>query len=205
MNIDKFLKSESQKFQKGIDIIRERRKEWDIFISQSKPYFEIICNKAESYKLFEKLYVTDSTEHDYSNKSLPFITLQWGVHSAGYATIEDTRKRGIEKGCALHFGQTIDGMVACIIYPFYSDFRQPKEKYYLYKMYKKPSDITEAHLDKAIKLMFVLAHDSSFLGNPDIKDRFRIFKLKNFSAIKKIKYSEIIKPIIDFLLTIILK
>lgn len=94
-------------------------------------------------------------------------------------------------------------MVACILYPFSSDFHQPNEKYYIYKMYKSPSYITKDQLDKAIKLMFVFAHNSSFLGSPDIKDKFWVFTIKSLSAIKKIKYSEIIKPIFALLKTII--
>lgn len=205
MDIDKFLENESKKFKQGIESHFKRRKEWESFRSLSKPYFETVCEKAKTYELFDNLYVMDSKEHEHSKKTLPFITLLWGLHPAGYATIENSQKLGIEKGCALHFSQNIFGMVSCVIYPFSSDFHQPNEKYYIYKMYKKPSDITKHQLDKAIKLMFIFAHNSSFFGSPDIKDKFRIFTIKCLSTIKKIKYSEIIKPIFALLKNIIKK
>jgi len=199
MNFDKFLENESNKFKKGIESCLIKRKEWNAFISISKPYFETICEKAKTYELFENLYVIDSDNLEQSKKNLPFIALQWGQHPTGYVAIDNSQKFGIEKGCALHFSQNIFGMVSCVLYQFSSDVHQPNEKYYLYKMYKRPSDITKDQLDKAIQLMFVFAHNSSFLGNPDTKDKLWLFTIKCLSAFKKIKYTEIIKPTIKII------
>lgn len=203
MFFDTILQKESNKFKRGIERNAKRRKEWDMFIAKAKPFFESLCSKAKSYDLFENLYVIDNKTNTISKNTLPFITLMWGQHPTGYTKIDDSRKWGVEKGCALHFSQNIFGYVACILYPFYSDFHEPNEKYYIYKMFKKPSDINKKELKKAVELMFLYAQTSSMVGYPDFYDHFRITMFKIVSIAKKINYSQLIKPTLGIIKEIV--
>lgn len=202
MNMDQFLMREAKKFREGYKRISRLKKEWNDFMLLAKPFLQNLCQRAEKHGLFERLYVVDYTEYENTRKGLPFITLIWGQHPVGYTGIRDL-KLGSEKGCALHFSQNIFGSVACIFYPFSSDFHQRREKYILYKVYKNPVRINLHELTICVKYMFSYAQNTSFVGSPDFNDKLKVRYLEFMSLIKSLEYSKYLKPTLSIVKEII--
>ena len=188
MDITKFLKNESTKFQKGWKRVFDKKLVWNDFEKKAVTLFESICKEARRQKLFEYLYVDNSEKHANEQIKPPYVTLFWGNHPTG--EIDSRKKLIVEGGCALCYTQFSSGEVGVIFYPFRSELREPHRKYYVYKIFSSPEKITDADLHKHIKLMFSYAHYSSFIGMSSFNDWRRMKSLQIRSKIQEVWHSD---------------
>jgi hypothetical protein len=173
MDEQRFLRQQAQQFKSGIQRVQERRRAWLPFRNRALTRFGKLADEAKNAKLFENLY-PDSFPNDEPPQQMSGVTLLWGKHRTGITDFSQSGKTSldVEGGCALHYGQGPDGEVACVLYPFFSKTRMPLRKYYVFWIYSSPDRITERQLNCGIRLMFVLAHYSSFAGFPNWADWF---------------------------------
>ncbi len=180
MDIVNFLEKESALWEKGLKRVQKRRQGWEGFEQKARTYFNSIIIEAKTQKLYESLYVNSSKDSSSDDKNVNYITLFWGQHPTGM--IERVGKRKgrmiLERGCALHLSQLPSGEVVAIFYPYQSTQSEPPKKYYVYKVYKHPSDIKPKDIQWLVRIMFSLARNSSFARNITFFDHWILLWLR---------------------------
>lgn len=200
MDEPSFLRQQAQQFQSGIRRVRERRGAWLPFRNRALTRFRNLATEAKNAKLFEYLYA-DSYPDDEKLPQMSGVTLLWGQHPTGIADFSEPGKTSldVEGGCALHYGQAPGGQVACVLYPFSSKTRVPLRKYYVYWIYSSPDRITERQLNWGIRLMFALAHYSSFAGFPTWADWIIYISLRVMTRLVAIWHADWVDAIFEAL------
>lgn len=196
-----FLKRQAARFTRGVQRVSQRRQAWAAFDARASARFDSVCEEAKSQQLFEYLYVHSSTR-DSGNKEAPnFVMLRWGQHPTGlydFRAPVGTTSLDVEGGCALHFSQGPSGEVACIVYPFASSLRTPLEPYYVYRVFCSPDRITDKKIDGAVRMLFAVAHYSSFVGGPGWSERYAYTKLRVFSLFRRLWHRDWLKTVYNF-------
>jgi hypothetical protein len=105
-------------------------------------------------------------------------------------TASNSNTLDVEGGCALHFAQGLPGDVVCIVYPFSSRLIVSKDKHYVYRLFRPPDKITDKNLNDAVRVMFAMAHHSSFAGNPGWDDRYAYAKLHFYSLVTRLRHAD---------------
>jgi len=81
---------------------------------------------------------------------------------------DEILKTEVEKGAKLLFSQLPGGEIAIIYYYASSDIIELKDKYFVYKIYKRPSSISENTVINLITILFKVQLYSSILSKPNI-------------------------------------
>jgi hypothetical protein len=192
-----FVRSQTLRFRQGIERVAARRRAWSSFQASAENKFRGLVSEAKSQRLFENLYVDRGKQKPGEPN---FVTLGWGPHPTGMIDwTSPPTTLDVEGGCALHFVQGPSGEVVCIIYPFASQLRVPADKYYVYRLFQSPSDITDRKLDDAVRVMFGVAQFSSYARNPGWEDWYWYVKLQVFSSLIKLRHGDWAKLVVDVL------
>lgn len=196
-----FIDRQVRGFARGQELVHERRQAWPAFANRATEIFNKVVEHAQSEGLFEQLYVSHSPEPRDPN----FVTLLWGAHPTGRDWTSSGGRLNIERKCALHFVQGPSGEVACIIYPFSSTLMIPTVKHHVYWLFSSPNAIDQNALHDAVRVMFSVAHQTSFIGSPAWEDRYFYAKLQFFSFLTRLWNLDWTQTAFDILLKLIKK
>jgi len=199
----KIIQKHSKKFSEGFQLVYEKRQSWNDLAERSTKLFETVITEAKDVKFFENLYIEDSRKGKSTEHMPKFIMFFCGRHPVGTSTLEDNSKLAVESGATLTFSQCVFGDVMCIMYPFKSDLHKRNENHFILSMPKDPTWYTEKRINNFIKYFFSYCQASSFAGNPDIIDKYRINKLITMNKIKNINLSNSISTLIKSIFNII--
>ena len=180
MDIIDLLKSESEKFNKGLLIVNQKRRAWESFEQRAYQQLNSFCVEARTQKLFENLYVTKTDKHRDKHN---YVTFFFGNHPIGMQNFGKQSKGKFisEGGCALHYTQGPSGDVICVFYPFSSDITTPPQRLYTYRIFRSPESIKDNHILSHVAILFSLAHYSSYAGVPNCIDCYRYIQLRGIS------------------------
>jgi hypothetical protein len=194
MKIKKMVKKEVVKFDKSINDLVERRKDWKIFSERTLDIIKEIVNECKILKFYDSLIFGDENfipNQNVINES--FIFLSVGSHPIGIKkdVINPEKKEYkseliTEKGAQLVFSQSARGEVFIFIHPSESSVLKMTDGNLFFKYYKNPSKIDDKKILKSIKVFFWYNYISSCLGNISLMDRIYLFILHK-------KYKKIIK------------
>jgi hypothetical protein len=154
-----------------IDLL-DKRRQWDyVKLIATKAFNEVIKKSVESH-YFESLYIqtnkTNSLWEGRLYKNFNFIALCMGQHPTdiSYTEFDKGKKHKIgvvsEAGGALLISQLPNGGVTFQIYPCSSELHNSEREPQLIKVFKRPYNIDETHIIRAVKQMLYYANDTSY-------------------------------------------
>jgi len=205
LSIKQLLKNEKNKFDAGAKEVLSKRQSWESFADLTVSLFNTVVDEGNKIQLFDYLYVSDSRKDNQTNKMPNFIMLYWGEHPVGTSTLELNSQLAVEGSCTLTFSQSVFGDVICIMYPFKSELHKRNEEFFLLSSPHQPEWYTEKRILGFIKYFFSYSQTSSFIGKPDIIDRFRVGKLVIADKLKKANLSKAIGSLAKSILSVVKK
>ncbi len=193
-DIKKIINKQRYLFKSNSLHVEARRNNWSLFSTRAKEIFQQVINEFQQQPFFDSLYINEINSPKLENierRNQNAITLRFGHHSTGIGTFEYSRdgniKSGnveIETGGALHYSQSPNGQIVCLIYGSKSELIKPKDEWFVFKRYDNPYDITEKEILKAIKVFFWYSRITSFIRGLSIIDTFKLdfYKLRSFTT-----------------------
>ena len=109
------------------------------------------------------------------------IALYWGNKATRTSTLESNSEAASEGNCSLTFSQSVRGDVICIMYPFKSQLHKRSEDYLILSRFHHPSWYNREDIIRFVQYFFSYSQVSSFIGNPDTIDIWRIRRLRCYS------------------------
>ncbi len=189
--IKNLIEKQRKIYSEHIDTVDKCRKDWPSFSAKAKDFFQKIIDEFQKSQFFDNLYIAEGDFPLVERKNQNSISLIFGVHSTGISITEyysdgklKSVKATVEKGGALHYGQSPNGQVVCIIYGSKSELIRPKDEYFIFKRYKNPNKISGKELIKAAKVFFWYARITSFITRFSIWDTYKLdfYKIRSFTA-----------------------
>lgn len=183
----KFINKELNKFSTNFDKWQERVNSWDNTQNVIEAVLRKIVMQINSKKVMGITRV-------YMNREKETIQLYFGSQPVG-VSLSSENALEVETGAALVYSRGVDGSVACFIYNCCSNQMSPLKKYFVYKIYSKPSKISEKEITKAAEILLLSARYSSCTQKTSIIENIKylfysnyyeicsIFRIKDLSAI----------------------
>ena len=171
--------------------VEDRRQDWISFSERAKKIFKQILSEFDKQPFFDTLYIDEGSFPLIERKNQNTITLRFGNHPTGIGTTEyytdgklKSGKAEIERGGALHYSQSPNGQIVCIIYGCKSELIKPKDEWFIFKRYKSPKDINEKELLKATIAFFWYTRITSFITHFSILDTYKLnfYKVRSFTS-----------------------
>jgi len=188
---ESLIQKQRRIYREHINAVDECREEWTTFSERAKKFFQGITSEFEKDPFFDNLYIDEGTIPLIERKNQNTICLRFGSHPTGISVTEyyhdgkiKSGKAELERGGALFYSQSPSGQVVCIIYGSKSELIKPKDEYFVFKRYKKPSQIDDKQLVKATRVFFWYTRITSFITTFSICDTYKLdyFKIRSFTS-----------------------
>lgn len=189
--IKDLIQKQRKIYREHIDTVAKCREDWSSFSEKAKDFFQKIIDEFEKDPFFDNLYIDEGVFPFVERKNQNTISLRFGSHPTGISNTEyypdgkpKSAKATVERGGALHYSQSPNGQVVCIIYGSKSELIKPKDEYFVFKRYKQPNKINEEELIKATKVFFWYARITSFITRFSIWDTYKLdfYKIRSFTT-----------------------
>jgi hypothetical protein len=189
--IKDIIKKERKIYREHIATVAKCREEWSSFSVKAKDIFQKIIDEFEKDQFFDNLYIDEGVFPFTERKNQDTISLRFGSHPTGISKTEyypdgklKSAEAAAERGGALHYSQSPNGQVVCIIYGSKSELIKPKDEYFVFKRYNNPNKINEKELIKATKVFLWYTRITSFITRFSIWDTYKLdfYKIRSFTT-----------------------
>jgi hypothetical protein len=160
------------------------RLQWNDFEKRTMPILQEYVSIGREMDYYEFLYAVS----DYpliKKHNLNAITFYAGQHGMGIREDKQDFNTGktslnipTERSGELSFLQTPSGEVIVIVFPSSSELISQVDPYIVLKVFKRPCDIKEKYVHKAVRFYLRYLLITSYVGNPTIIDKIRIWRYK---------------------------
>jgi hypothetical protein len=193
-DLKNIIRNLNKRFYDRREEVRLNRLEWEPLHGRVSHIFDKTIEQCKRHNFYETLYTIDSKNHNSINEilkkisnsksddkiydNLNFIQLNHGFAPMGIIEGNSHMKRHIiENKGGISIVQYPSSKVSIIIYPSSSELIRYREKYIIYKLYRKPSHVKDKDIWNAIKFMFKLSLYTSYVSqiSPSWCDRITIF------------------------------
>lgn len=162
---------------------------WNVCVEKAiYEFFSLLSNDAKKYGYFEALYVS-------RDKKLRHVQLHSGAHPIEMYETKEAKESGYkivsEDGASIVISQVISGEVVISLYPYKSQYREPREKYIVWAILNHPDEVTHKLLRKLSQDFFIYSRVSSCCFSDTFFERLKVrylnFKGKRYSEGSYIK------------------